>query len=438
MTTHTQPPPTKVADASHPLYEAIKNREIAILCGRNNSGKSFLLRQMTSEIGETASYLGPARYQNFSLLSPHSPQTNRKRKKYEEFLNYYRKDRAENRDNSPLNLQTAIAELTDDQRSTLFTLVNALLGSEVSIEKTIPENEMSQRFIQVDEYNLSYTSSGYRLVTTLLTCLLDSDFEHFLIDEPELGISPEVQGVVADFLFNPSNREKYFPHIRSITLATHSPIFLDRTSFPNNFYVERCNTEIQIRQVESVQALNSLQFFLLGNRFETLFLPAVIVLVEGDCDSHFLRKAIKLRFPESLISIIQCNGDGQVKQKLHIAREMLADLRKSPYHDRLFVVLDEKHGASIPNEVESMGVPRENIIIWDQNGIEHYYPASLLRAIFGGSNAIEIEGDVVSANGISYRKAELCKIVVEDMRPETELPTEIEEKLLERLERLLR
>ncbi|EQD41488.1 hypothetical protein B2A_10645, partial [mine drainage metagenome] len=38
---------------------------------------------------------------------------------------------------------------------------------------------------------ISYTSSGFRLIATLVTSLLDTEYETFLIDEPELGISPE-------------------------------------------------------------------------------------------------------------------------------------------------------------------------------------------------------------------------------------------------------
>lgn len=46
---------------------------------------------------------------------------------------------------------------------------------------------------------------------TLVTSLLNAEYDTYLIDEPELGISPEAQGILADFLFDRSHREKYFP-----------------------------------------------------------------------------------------------------------------------------------------------------------------------------------------------------------------------------------
>ena len=151
----------------------------------------------------------------------------------------------------------------------------------MEIKETVPGNSMSQKYISCNGHNISYTSSGFRLIATLLTSLLDSDYDTFLIDEPELGISPEAQGILADFLFDRAHREKYFPHIRTIVFATHSTVFLDRRKIDNNYVVSKQGDEIDLRQVATLGELNKVHFFLLGNRFETLYLPSVILLVEG-------------------------------------------------------------------------------------------------------------------------------------------------------------
>ena len=83
----------------------------------------------------------------------------------------------------------------------------------MELKFTAPDNSMSQKYISVDGHNISYTSSGYRLITTLITSLLDDEYDTFLIDEPELGISPEAQGLFADFLFDKDIRKKYFGRI---------------------------------------------------------------------------------------------------------------------------------------------------------------------------------------------------------------------------------
>lgn len=67
-----------------------------------------------------------------------------------------------------------------------------------------------------------YTSSGFRLIATLLTSLLNSDCDTFLIDEPELGVSPEAQASIGWTFFDREHRAKYFPHIQTIVFATHS------------------------------------------------------------------------------------------------------------------------------------------------------------------------------------------------------------------------
>jgi hypothetical protein len=53
---------------------------------------------------------------------------------------------------------------------------------------------------------------------------------------------------------------------------------------------------------------------------------------------------------------------------------VLNGIQRSPYHDRIFVILDARHGAGLENEIVRMGVPRENIVEWTKNGIEYVYP----------------------------------------------------------------
>ena len=47
-----------------------------------------------------------------------------------------------------------------------------------------------------------------------------------------------------------------------------------------------------------------------------------------------------------------------------------------------------------------------------KNGIEYFYPETILAEIFGAGDSIQIEGDIVSRNGISMKKVELAERVV--------------------------
>lgn len=436
MYQYDQKPGTHFTGDSVPVLQKIRESEYSVLVGRNNCGKSFLLKTLTQQWGHNASYLGPARYQNFNLLGYYTPNRNRRDEKHRQFMQQWQQQQ-QNIDNSPVNLQQAIAELSDDKRNLLTEIIKSLLGVEMELRHTVENNSMSQKYISCGGHNISYTSSGFRLIITLLTSLLDTDYDTFLIDEPELGISPEAQGILADFLFDRAHREKYFPHVKTLVFATHSTIFLDRVRINNNYTVEKFGDEIAVRAVESQADFSGIHFFLLGNRFETLYLPSAIVLVEGKCDDKFIERVVSLRYPDSQISVIPANSDGRIKEILNVAKGLLADIQRSPYRDRIFVVLDSVHSAGLPNQLAAMGIPKDNIVTWPKNGIEFYYPPSIIDKIFGVGPELVMAGDFISRNGISYNKGELVDKVVASLQKDTEMQNDFQALFLSRLEEKL-
>jgi len=432
MYLYDQKPGTHFSDASTTTLQTLRESEYAVLVGRNNCGKSFLLKSLTHQWGGSASYLGPARYQNFNLLGYYTPNRNRRGERWSQFIQQWQQHH-QNIDNSPVNLQQAIAELSDEQRGKLAEIIQLLLGVELEWRQTVEGNSMSQKYISCGGHNISYTSSGFRLITTLVTSLLDTDYDTFLIDEPELGISPEAQGLLADFLFDRQHRSKYFPHIKTIVFATHSTIFLDRARITNNYVVTKSGDEISVSPVNSQADFNSIHFFLLGNRFETLYLPSAIVLVEGKCDDKFVERVLALRYPTSQISVISANSDARIKEVLNVAKRLLADIQRSPYRDRIFVILDSVHSAGLPDQLVAMGIPKDNIVVWPKNGIEYYYPPTLIDKIFGEGNEITISGDLVSRNGNSHSKVELAAKVLSMLQVETRMHDEFESRFLQKL-----
>lgn len=434
MYQYDQRPGTQFAEQAQSFMQTIQDREYVVLCGRNNCGKSYLLKTLTQQAGERASYLGPARYQNFNVLGSFAPNRNQRRrtKKHQEFMNQWR-NQQQNLDNSPFNLQQAIAELSNDKRNQLFEIMESLLGSKMELRHTVENNSMSQQYISVNGHNISFTSSGYRLITSLITSLLDEEFDTFFIDEPELGISPEAQGVFSDFLFNKEIRDRYFGHIKTLVLATHSTIFLDRNEITNNYFVEKDGDLIDITRVQNISDINRMHFFLLGNRLETLYMPSVIIIVEGKCDYKYINRLINIHFENSNVSVIQANGDSRIKEIFNLTKNLFGDIQKSPYKDRIFAVLDSVHGKGLTASLESMGLPKENIITWQRNGIEYYYPAQILQSIYGSAGEIEIDGDIVKLNGIEYNKNQLAELVVDKLTKEIELPQEFSEEFMSKI-----
>lgn len=429
MYLYDQKPGTHFTDDSAAELQQIRNSEYSVLVGRNNCGKSYMLKTLTQKWGQNSSYLGPARYQNFNLLGYFTPDRNRRAQKWQQFMNHWQQQQ-QNIDNSPINLQQAIAELSDAQRAQLAEIVKTLLGVTLDLRLTVENNSMSQKYISCGGHNISYTSSGFRLITTLVTSLLDTDYDTFLIDEPELGISPEAQGILADFLFDRAHRAKYFPHIKTLVLATHSTIFLDRAHIANNYTVAKAGDAISVRRVQTQAEFNRIHFFLLGNRFETLYLPSLIVLVEGKTDHAFISRVLTLHFPNHQFSIINANSDGRIKEILNTARNLLTDIQRSPYRERILVVVDSVHGPDLRASLTGMGVLQENIVAWSQNGIEHFYPAALLDGIYGAGGPLVIADDVVTRNGVSYTKAQLSEKVCALLTPETPMTQEFSDRFL--------
>jgi predicted ATP-dependent endonuclease of OLD family len=425
---YDQKPNTSFPAPTSAVLQQVKNAEYAVLVGRNNCGKTYILKTLAEQIGQNASYLGPARYQNFNLLGYFTPNRTRKQQKYNEFLQFWRQQ--QNVDNSPLNLQQAIAELSDDQRNSLREIVRLLLGTDMEILQTVPNNSMSQKYISTGGHNLSYSSSGFRLITTLVTSLLSDDYDTFLIDEPELGISPEAQGIVADFLFDRLHRAKYFGHVKTLILATHSTIFLDRQNISNNFMVSKKGDEITCTQVASQTDFNKIHFFLLGNRFETLYLPSLIILVEGKSDHVFIQRVLTTKFPNQQFSVINANSDSRIKEILNTAKNLLTDIQRSPYRDRIIAVIDSVHGPGLKQILVSMGMQDENIVIWSKNGIEYVYPPGVLDEIYGVGGQVSVADDVVSRNGISYSKSDLAEKACARVTAETPMSQEFEDRFL--------
>lgn len=434
MYQYDQKPRTAFTPEATRLIGEIKKNAYSVLCGRNNCGKSFLLKTLKKSLGEKAAYLGPARYQNFNLLGHYAPSKNKRSEEFNQWLSQF-ENQAQNIDNSPWNLQQAIAELSDNKRIQLAEIMENLLGSKMDILHTITDNSMSQKYISVGGHNISYTSSGYRLIATLVTSLLSEEFDYFLIDEPELGISPEAQGVFSDFLFDPEIRKRYFGHVKSLVVATHSTIFLDRENLENNYFVEKNGDNIDLRKVKSVADINRIHFFLLGNRLESLYMPSAIVIVEGKSDYKYIERVLQTRFDGIRFSIIPANSDSRIREVFSITKGLFGDIQKSPYHGRVFAVIDSIHGVGLVQHLEKMGVPKDNIIVWSKNGIEYYYPPEIMKTIFQSSGDFAISGDQITLNGLVYSKNDLCDLVLPKVDARTQYCQEFNDEFLAKIEK---
>ncbi len=413
---------------------------LTVLSGPNNSGKSYLLKCLCNSAGDASHFFGCNRFFSLSQLSTSEVSPKYMTQLKANFTNqFFPPNEAERMDNSEANhhnLEQILRGLNNSVRNVLFSIFKELIGNEISLKHTTHDNEMTPLYVDVDGESLQFGSTGTRLLLTLLGTCFDTRFQYVFLDEPELGLSPRIQGVIGRFFTDESEREKYMPHLKGIYIATHSHLFLDRRQINNNFIVTKNGKTIGIEQVQSIGQFHQLQFALLGNDLDAIFMPSAIVIVEGKTEQLFLKKLFGMRLPNRKITIVLARGDGELEKKLHTLREAIGDLERSPYHSRLFLIFDATNSAKI-KRIIGKGVQDANVIVWSKNGIEFYYPREILKRIFSCGDSellrMDLNSNEVQINGVRKSKGELAEIVCSQITSEDVLDDEIH-KLLRQID----
>lgn len=428
---------TKGLMFSPPLADFIAARKGAYyttLSGGNNSGKSVVLKEMKNQLGRIAYMAGPQRFYHVTEL----PTQRFNRSDYDDWDNNFRSQSQQNQVNyehNVIELGRIIGGLKDDKRQKLFKLAGDMIGTTFTLQRSDPENELSPRYVDMDGQSLAVASSGTRLLITLLGLCMDDEFQVILIDEPELGLSPRLQAELSRLFNDKQRRAEHFPQLSGVFVATHSHLMLDKQDISNNFTVTRDGRNVVLSQLATPSDLHHLQFNMLGNSLEDLFLPSAIVICEGKTDQPFIERVLRFRHPGRRILVIESQGD--VKRAFKNLANSLGDIRKSPFQDRTFVVLDSIHTQDTRTTLEALGAKPENIVVWDKNGIEYVYPPTLLcKAFTCGNEAIggmTTEQDNVIIGAVSIRKVNLAEQVVGDMQADTVQSEELVDKLIIRI-----
>ncbi|HEY7118988.1 MAG TPA: AAA family ATPase [Tepidisphaeraceae bacterium] len=409
------------------LFESRVDKPITILSGPNNGGKTLLLKELYARVGVGGYLVACNRFSHVDVLNTRQLADQEHRQHFESFIQNYQTSR-QNTDDSDVKLEQVITALKDRERERVFEMSRTLLGNTFSLKRTDPDNTFSPFYVDMDGENLRYGSSGTRLLLTLLGIIADSRFNTLLIDEPEIGLSPRIQAFLGRFLYDADRRKQYCPHLQQLFIATHSHLLLDRTNLSNNHIVTKTGNVVSVRSVHSMAEFHQLQFNMLGNELESMFLPSAIIVVEGESDAIFLTKLLQLHISGRNVAVVRAEGEGEVLKKINVFKEAFGNLASSPYRERLFVLLDQKISVRLPR-IEAQGVPKGNIVLLSQNGIEYYYPQELVAPVFHcapqdvGSWSHETEP--IAFNGIYKSKKELAQCVADTLTTNIPLHQEI-------------
>lgn len=405
------------------------NGYVNVLTGANNSGKSAYLKQIIDQPDKL--YIGVNRFYSFHHLEFYNDDINEIQQLYQNLQNTKRQA-SQNFEGVFFNASKAITRLNDDRRKILFDIFTDLFGQKISVKSENPNNQFSRKYVAIDEDSLSVTSSGTRLFLGVLAALMDERFKLVAIDEPELGLSPQLQRLLSDIIIGGHYHEKVFPHKPNIVLGTHSHIFLDKSNYKNNWIVNKENKTISARRCQNFAELHDIQLRLLGNDLGDLFLPHAVIFVEGETDKIYLESLARIFFPKLKIVVQDCSGD--IAGRLNLWSLSLGDIQISPYKSRTFAISDKIEQAGLSRICTRIGLPERNIIKWSENGIEYLYPLKTMREIFRDGNfrfdLLRISGDFVTYNGISYKKMDLCKNVCGHLHKDVCLSDELTEKFI--------
>lgn len=210
----------------------------------------------------------------------------------------------------------------------------------------------------------------------------------FLIDEPDLHLHPQLQKEMRLVL------EKLSEKLHAI-VSTHSHLMIGR-SVPKLFTIKKIYRKDNIVRDENLineEKLFRELFTYLGYVPSDFLLPDNIVLVEGKFDKQFLDKVADLmregrEIEESYnVSIIDIGGDGQIKKALKFIQDLpsaISFFQGLPaYQGRFCGLFDSSKKRSLIDwreKANDKSKPyRMNCL--DKNGIEYYYPKSLLDTI---------------------------------------------------------
>lgn len=138
-----------------------------------------------------------------------------------------------------------------------------------------------------------------------------------LIDEPELHLHADLQKHLYHYLLNSD-----FQTI----VSTHSHLFIDKVTHSNNLIFSKTmenNTPIIASKID----VSDLQFRLLGNSLEDLYIPERLLIVEGKHDRDIIAKCLELLGHSNLdIQIICAGGKSNIPTKTEQYTEVINEV----------------------------------------------------------------------------------------------------------------
>lgn len=364
--------------------------DLVVLTGANNSGKSAILQYLNihSELRDRADYVSARRFDLSNEVAIALNTEDQLRDMWNQ-----------RKDGNPLIAELTapdpireLVSLPNTARAKIIKWHNRYFG-ELNVERSKLDNDFAPARITIDGRLATQQGSGSRAVLSVLCSLLHPSREIVLIDEPEIGIEPQVQKKLADLIRRVTKGTDDLPRKR-VYIATHSHLFLDKNELGNNWVVTKgMDGKAGLAQIKTPEEFHSTIFRLLGNSPEDLFFPDNLLIVEGPSDEIFWRRLFALTGAGG-VAVHYTDGETNVSSALPAIEQMLKTQAYIPwYRDRLCVAVDSSVPESRIHEWRKyLADDGTRVRALLQNGIEYYYPKSIMREVTGlGDSALPNE-----------------------------------------------
>lgn len=246
--------------------------------------------------------------------------------------------------------------------------------------------------------DILYSGSGLKHFLDVLVKTTISGADVVLIDEPEMGLHPDLQRRFISYLHKLEEEKDV-----QIFLATHSQVLLNYADTLNYYRVRNSSGDRNISSVPDDAIHTILRD--LGLRPSDVFNQDMCLMVEGASEivffEHIIRNLYEKEFEKVGIGILQYGGlaaDGIISGSIDVSNIVSAQ-------EYTFWIRDRDNS---PNEIPATSSTKfQNALeaesldcyIWNKREIEYYYPESVLVAAQDGDEDKEeavvdiLEGD---------------------------------------------
>lgn len=429
--------------------EDIPDTDLVIIVGKNNSGKSRLLKVWSNFFKEKSDYIPPNRFNVKERVSANI-DIDRENERHSRTYEYYVNNPNQRVSEYPQpDTFLELISLDDLDRENLTKWHNNYFDT-LEIKKKSLTNSHSNTLILINNREAGSAGSGSRSVLGLLSRLFDPKLDCVFIDEPEIGLEPRVQKKLFELISKFSKGEDGLQK-KKIILATHSNLFLDKINVNNNWRMEKDeNSNIILTQINTEAELLNTSFNLLGASPSDLFFPNNILIVEGLSDQKFISKILELKYQKSKISIHFAEGITKIEYAIPAIEQMLKSLTYlSLYKNKICILVDKDSvPAVLPNWRSYLGdTNNDRVIELGKNGIEYFYPKTILSSLtslqeneLDSKIQLYLENEKSSHDHkadlgslVQITKIELAEKVIEQMI-DTHLP-EIDKKIIDLIDK---